>query len=259
MRFGPCLPAITGRRHEEEALKLVIRPVAEFYSAAKVATDNEKRVNKPWMSPFLAEVAAAGCPFCAVGRTAARTLGAMIGVMSLCAKCGTTTHGGQFYRFYFGVAIDSPENEPAPEGNRRHAGPIFQVRGVEEVYYCDRCLVQAAAREERFRSGLFLVIGLFGALVTVLLVTASARGLWCCLVLMLMILVLGSAAYQRYRGFRAALRGGNPDQLRQAVSSNPKLQDLGDRWAIAHRRQELQEAGAEVFLTRNDYESWSQP
>jgi len=182
----------------------------------------------------------------------------MIGVMSLCAKCGTTTQGGQFYRFYFGVAVDCPENEPAPEGERLDAGPIFQARGMEEVYYCDRCLVQAAAREERFRSGFFLVLGLFGTLVTVLLVAASARGLWCCLVLMLIIVVLGSAAYQRYRSFRAALRGGNPDQLRQAVSSNPKLQDLGDRWAIAHRRQELLEAGAELFLTRNDYDSWSQ-
>jgi hypothetical protein len=183
----------------------------------------------------------------------------MLGVMSLCTKCGTTTNGGQFYRFYFGVAIDRPENEPAPEGGRLPAGPIFQARGVEEVYYCDRCLVQAAAREERLRCGLFLVIALFGTLVTVLLVTASARGLLCCLVLMLIIVVLGSAAYQRYRGCRAALLGGNPDHLRQTVSSNPKLQDLGDRWAIAHRRRELQEAGAEVFLTRNDYESWSQP
>jgi hypothetical protein len=185
-------------------------------------------------------------------------LGTMMGVMSLCAKCGTTTHGGQFYRFYFGVAVDSPESEPAPEGERLPAGPLFQARGVEEVYYCDRCLVQAAAREERLRSGLFLVLGLFGALVTVLLVAASARGLWCCLVLMLIIFVLGSTAYQRYRGFHAALSGGNPDQLRQAVGSNPKLQDLGDRWAIAHRRQELQEAGAALFLTRKDHESWSE-
>jgi hypothetical protein len=179
--------------------------------------------------------------------------------MNLCAKCGTATEGGQFYRLYFGVAVDSPENKPAPEGDRLHTGSIFQARGVEEVYYCDRCLVQAAAREEGIRSGFFLVLGLFGTLVAVLLVAASARGLWCCLILILIIVVLGGTAYQRYRGLRAALRGEDPEHLRQAVSSNPKLQDMGDKWAIAHRRQALQEAGAELFLTRNDYESWGRP
>jgi hypothetical protein len=49
------------------------------------------------------------------------------------------TDWGQPYRFYFGVVVDVPENGPTPEGKPVEAGPTFQARGADEVYYCDHC------------------------------------------------------------------------------------------------------------------------
>jgi membrane protein implicated in regulation of membrane protease activity len=180
-------------------------------------------------------------------------------VMNPCAKCETTTEGGQFYRFYYGVVVDVPESRPTPEGKPVQAGPVFQARGSEEVYFCDRCLVWAAAREEKIRSGFFLVLGLFAILVVAFLVLASTPALWFALVLLLVIAALGGAAYQRYRHLQAALRAQGPGPLRHAVSSSPKLQRMGDEWAIAYCRQALQEGGAELFLTREEKEVRSQP
>jgi hypothetical protein len=178
--------------------------------------------------------------------------------MNQCAKCGATTEGGQFYRFYFGVVVDDPESKPPPEGTPVDPGPFFQARGSEEVYFCDRCLIQTAARGEKIRSSFFLVLGLFAILVVVFLMSTSSPGLWAGLVALLPVAALGCAAYQRYRHLHAALCGSNPAQLRQAVSLNPKIQNMGDEWAIAHRRQALQQEGAELFLTRKDNEFWSQ-
>lgn len=183
----------------------------------------------------------------------------MIGVMNQCARCGATTQDGQFYRFHFGVLVDEPESKPTPEGKPVDPGPIFQARGSEEVYYCDRCLIQAAARGEKIRSGFFLLLGLFAMSVVVLLVLASSPGLWAGLVALVLVGALGCAAFQRYRHLHSALCGSSPAQLRQAVSTNPKIQNMGDEWAIAHRRQALQEEGADLFLTRRDNEFWSQP
>lgn len=183
----------------------------------------------------------------------------MIGVMNQCAKCGATTEGGQFYRFYFGVVVDDPESKPTPEGKPVDPGPVFQAKGSEEVYYCDRCLIRAAAREEKIRSGFFLLLGLFAISVVVLLALASSPGLWAGLVAFLVVAALGCGAYQRYRHLHTALCRSNPAQLRQAVGANPKIQNMGDEWAIALRREALQEEGAELFLTRRDNEFWSQP
>jgi hypothetical protein len=171
----------------------------------------------------------------------------MIFVMNQCAKCDTTTDGGQFYRFYFGVVVDSVE-----------AGPRFQASGSEEVYYCDRCLVRAAAREERIRIGLFLFLGLFGIGVLVVLDAASSRGLWFSLAALGLIAVLGGAAVRRYRCLETTLHNDNPDPIREMVRSNSKIQEMGDAWAIARRRQALLAEGAELFLTRSENASWSQ-
>jgi hypothetical protein len=183
----------------------------------------------------------------------------VIFAMNQCVKCGATTEGGQFYRFYFGVVVDDPESKPTPKGKPVDPGLLFRARGSEEVYYCDRCLIQAAAREEKIRSGFFFVLGLFAISVVVFLALASSPGLWAGLVALMLVGALGSAAYQRYRHLHAALCGSNPAQLRQAVAEDPKIQNMGDEWAIAHRRQALQEEGAELFLTRRDNEFWSQP
>jgi hypothetical protein len=172
--------------------------------------------------------------------------------MSQCAKCGTLTEIGQLYRFYFGLVVDDP-----PEGQRSEGGPFFQAKGSEEVYFCDRCLIQATAREEMIRSAFFLVLGLFGILVAAFLALACMPAFWVSLVLLLAIAALGGSAFSRYWHLHAALRSDNPNQLRQVVSSNPKIQNRGDEWAIARRRQVLQGEGAELFLTRNEYEFWS--
>jgi hypothetical protein len=165
-----------------------------------------------------------------------------------------TTDWGQPYRFYFGVVLDVPDTGPTPEGKPVEAGPTFQARGSDEVYYCDRCLIQAAARGEKLRSRFFLVLGLFAILVLVFLVLASSQALWVCLILLLIIAALGGAAYKRYRQLQAALRGKNPDQIRYVISSCPKIQTMGDAWAIAHCREKLQQEGAETFLTRREYQ-----
>src|SRR5689334_6994521 len=109
----------------------------------------------------------------------------MVGVMNPCAKCGAVTEGGQFYRFYFGTVVDAPESKSTAEGNHVDPGPLFQLKGAKDVYYCDRCVIQAAVREERMRSGLFLVIGLFAIGVVSLLVLISSPGLWAGLVILL--------------------------------------------------------------------------
>src|SRR6266540_6444530 len=161
-----------------------------------------------------------------------------------CAKCGEATAGGQFYRFYFGVVVDVD------------SGTTFQAKGSEEVYYCDRCVVRAAMREEKFRSIFFLILGLSAIVAVVFLVLVSGRGLWASLVALLVVAVLGGAAYRRYRRLHTVLHASVPDQLRHAVRSNEKLQDMGDAWAIARRRAALQDEGAELFLTRKDSEIW---
>ena len=178
--------------------------------------------------------------------------------MNQCAKCGAITEGGQFYRFYFGVVVDGPASEPTPEGKPVDPGPIFHSRGSEEAYFCDRCFSPAAARGEMIRSGFYLALGLFAGLTVLFLVLASSRGLWAGLVALLLVAALGSAAYLRYRHLHAALSSNDQDQVRHAVSSNPKLQNMGDEWAIDRRRQALQREGAELFLSRAEYEFWSQ-
>jgi hypothetical protein len=179
--------------------------------------------------------------------------------MSQCAKCGVATRGGQFYRFYYGVFVDAPECKPPAEGKRIDPGPVFHEKGSEEVYYCDRCLIQAAVREEMIRSGRFLLLGLFAVVVVVFLVLAWGPGLWAGLVTLLVTAVLSWKACQRYRRLHAAVHASNQDQLHQVISSDAKIQNMGDEWAIAHRRQALREEGAESFLTRRDYSFWSGP
>jgi hypothetical protein len=181
------------------------------------------------------------------------------GVMNRCAKCGATTEGGQFYRFFYGAFVGPPESQPAAEGQRVEPGPVFQARGSEEVYYCDRCLIRAAARAQLLRSSLFLVLGLFAIVVVVFLLLISSPGLWAGIVALLVAATLGWVAYQRYRHLRAHLSGSSQDQVRQAVNSDSVIQNMGDEWAIACRRQALQQAGAESFLTRRDYSFWSGP
>jgi hypothetical protein len=182
----------------------------------------------------------------------------MMGAMNRCAKCGVITEGGQFYRFYYGVFVDAPESKPAAEGQRVEPWPVFQARGSEEVYYCDRCLIRAAARAQLIRSSLFLALGLFATVVVVFLLWISSPGLWAGTGALLVAATLGGVAYQRYRHLRAHLSGGNQEQARQAVNSHAVIQNMGDEWAIACRRQVLQHAGAESFLTRRDYSFWSE-
>jgi hypothetical protein len=181
----------------------------------------------------------------------------VIGVMNRCAKCGANTEGGQFYRFYYGAFVDAPGSKPAAEGRRVQPGPVFQARGSGEVYYCDRCLLRAAARAQLVRSSLFLVLGFCAIVVVVFLLLISSPGLWAGIVALLVAATLGWAAYQRYRRLRAHLRGSRQDQVRQAVNSDSVIQNLGDEWAIACRRPALQRAGAKSFLTRRDYSFWS--
>ena len=182
----------------------------------------------------------------------------MIGVMNQCANCGAATKGGQFYRFYYGMFVDAPESKPAAEGQRVEPAPVFRARGSEEVYYCDRCLIRAAGRAQLIRSSLFLVLGLFAIVVVVFLLLISSPGLWAGIVALLVAATLGCAAYQRYRRLRAHLSGSSQDQVRQAVNSDSVIQNMGDEWAIASRRQALQQAGAASFLTRRDYTFWSE-
>jgi hypothetical protein len=181
----------------------------------------------------------------------------MSGVANRCARCGTTTNGGQLYRFYYGVFVDDPETKPAPEGAAVAPGPQFRPRGSEEAYFCDCCLAEAAAWGDRIRSGLFLVLGLFALVVVGFLAWTSSPGLWGGLVALLIVAALGWAAYRRYRGLHAGLFGSDPAELRQAVSSDPKIQNMGDQWAIARRRQALQQEGANMFLTRSEIDFWS--
>jgi hypothetical protein len=182
----------------------------------------------------------------------------LIGVMNQCAKCGATTEGGQFYRFYYGMFVDAPESKPAAEGQRVEPAPVFRARGSEEVYYCDPCLIRAAARAQLIRSSLFFGVGLFAIVVVVFLVLISSPGLWAGIVALLVAATLGWLASQRYRRLRANLSGSSQDQVRQAVNSDSVIQNMGDEWAIACRRQALQQAGAESFLTRRDYSFWSE-
>jgi hypothetical protein len=178
--------------------------------------------------------------------------------MNQCAKCGAAANGGQFYRFYYGVFVDAPESKPTAEGNRIDPGPVFHRKGSEEVYYCDRCLIRAAVREEMIRSGRFLLLGLFAIVVVAFLVLAWSPGLWAGLVILLVTAALTWKACQRYRRLHAALHASNQDRLRQVISSDPKIQNMGDEWAIAHRWLALREDGAESFLTRRDYSFWSE-
>jgi hypothetical protein len=182
----------------------------------------------------------------------------VIGVMNQCAKCGVATNGGQFYRFYYGVFVDAPEGEPSAAGNRVDPGPVFHLQGSEEVYYCDRCLIQAAVWEEMIRSGRFLLLGLFAIVVVAFLVLAWSSRLWAGLVALVVTAALSWKASQRYRRLHAAARASNQDQLHQVIRSDGKIQNTGDEWAITQRRQALREEGAESFLTRRDYSFWSE-
>jgi hypothetical protein len=182
----------------------------------------------------------------------------MIEVMSRCAKCGATTDGGQYYRFYFGVFVDEPARSSTPPGEPHDRGPVFQARGSEEVYYCDRCLVQAAAWSQKARSYFFLFLGLFAVAVVVAVTLTSSPGLCAGLVVLLLVATMGGVPYRRYRRLRATL-GGDVVRLRELVRADPMLQNMGDEWAIAQRRQALQGTGADSFLTRGEHEWWSRP
>jgi hypothetical protein len=182
----------------------------------------------------------------------------MLEVMSRCARCGATTAGGQYYRFYFGVFVDEPARGPTPRGAPLDPGPVFQPRGSEQVYYCDRCLVQAALWGQKARSFFFLLLGLFALAVVVVLALASSPGLWAGVVVLLLVATLGGVPYRRYRRLRAAL-GGDVVRLRELVRADPWLQNMGDEWAIAQRRQALHGTGADAFLPRGEHEWWSRP
>jgi hypothetical protein len=151
--------------------------------------------------------------------------------------------------------LDAPESNR--EGRRVEPGPVFQARGSDEVYFCDRCLLRAAARARLFHCFLFLAIALFAIVVITFLMLASSPAVWAGIVVLLAPAALNWASWQRYRRLRALLSGNSPDQVRQAVGSDPVLQTRGDEWAIARRRQALQQAGAEAFLTRGEYTFWS--
>jgi hypothetical protein len=178
--------------------------------------------------------------------------------MNQCAKCGVATEGGQFYRFYYGVFVDTPENKPPVEANLVVPGPVFHVKGSEEVFYCDRCLIRAAVREEVSRSGRFLLLGLFAVVVVAFLVLAWSPRVWAGLVALLVIAALSWKVCQRYRRLHAAVHASDQDLLHQVIRSDAKIQNMGDEWAIAHRRQALRVEGAESFLTRRDYSFWSE-
>jgi hypothetical protein len=119
-------------------------------------------------------------------------------------------------------------------------------------------LIRAAARAQLIRSSLFLVLGLFAIVVVVFLLLISSPGWWAEIVTLLVAATLGGVAYQRCRHLRTHLSGSSHDQVRQAVNSDSVIQNMGDEWAIAGRRQALQQAGAESFLTRRDYAFWSE-
>ncbi len=174
--------------------------------------------------------------------------------MNQCLRCGTATDCGQLYRFYFGIVVDEVQTEPGHHGKPVVLGPTFRAQGSEEAYYCDRCLVQAAVRAAKLRIGFFLALCAFTLLVAIVVAATHGRGLWLALVLLLFILLLGGAHGRRYRRLRRLLRGAKPELLRQAVSGDPMMQDIGDRWAVAAHRQKLQETGAQVFLTRREHE-----
>src|SRR5690242_2947827 len=101
----------------------------------------------------------------------------MTGIMNQCAKCGAMTEGGQFYRFYFGN-VEEPDL-------------IFQVKGSQEVYYCDCCLLRADARGQLIRSSMYLVLELCAITAVVFKMLVLGPGLWCELVIPLVIAVLG--------------------------------------------------------------------
>ena len=65
------------------------------------------------------------------------------------------------------IAFDFEKNAPV---RRVEPGPVFQARGSEEIYFCDRCLIRAAARAQRIRSGLYLVLGSFAIVVVIRLI-----------------------------------------------------------------------------------------
>jgi len=171
----------------------------------------------------------------------------MNSVPHVCVTCGEATDGGQLYRFHFGVVVDDESDT------------TFQSMGSDEAYYCDRCVLLAALREETLRAGFFLVLGLFSIVVVVYLVSAASPSVWASLVALVVVAVLGGAAFRRWRRLHVVLNGDDPARLRDAVRSNENLQDMGDVWAIARRRQALQNEGAELFLTRNEYRIWSRP
>jgi hypothetical protein len=162
-----------------------------------------------------------------------------------CTRCGVATEAGQFYSFYHGTFVDDPD------------GPRFEARGTEQVFYCDRCLVQAAAREEGVRAGLHLILGLVAAGTVAILAWVASPGLWAGLVVLAIVALLRGAVWQRYATLRNALRRADPAQLRQVVNSDAKLQRTGDAWAIAQRRLELQQQGETAFLTREEMVDWS--
>jgi hypothetical protein len=183
----------------------------------------------------------------------------MIEVLSRCAKCDATTDGGQRYRFYFGVFVDEPARGRTPHGEPLDPGPVFQARGSEQVYYCDRCLVRAAVWGQMARTLFFLLLGLFALAVVVVVALTSSPGLCSGVVVLLLVATLGGVPYRRYRRLRAALAGGDVVRLRDLVRADPPIQNMGDEWAIAQRRQALQGTGADSFLTRGEHEFWSRP
>jgi hypothetical protein len=139
------------------------------------------------------------------------TIPFLMGVMNRCAKCGATTEGGQFYRCYYGVFVDAPESKPAAQGQRVEPGPVFQARGSEEVYFCDRCLIRATARGQLIRSVLFLVLGLCAIVAVVFHLLTSSLGWPGGILALLVVATLGGVAYQRYRRLRAQLGGSSQD------------------------------------------------
>jgi hypothetical protein len=167
--------------------------------------------------------------------------------MTLCNRCGTITEGGQLYCFHYGVYDMSSET-----------GPGYREHGSEEVYCCDRCVVQPLMRGAALRSGFYLLLGLFALVVAAVgaVRAAGAVGAVPALCVFLVIALLGGSAFRRYCKLRSAVRG-DPIKLREFVSADEELQERGDEWAIAHRRAALQEEGATAFLTRSWYAYWS--
>ena len=178
--------------------------------------------------------------------------------MTSCVQCGTDTNRGQFYRFYYGVVVDEPAKQATAEGKSIPVDPMFRVRGSEEVYYCDDCLVRDAMRKQWDRCGLSLILALFTMIVLVLVGLNSTGGAWVCGVILLLLVARGVLAFRTYRQLQSALIDESPTFLRQTVSSNPNMQETGDAWAIAHRREALTPQGAELFVTRSENDFWSQ-